>query len=55
MALAMHNFENARNVFSSCVIQKKIAAYDEYPTPKANPARKEHCWTAYVLTNLRAR
>ncbi len=52
-ALAMHNFENARKYFPAALYDKKIASKPEkYPKPKANPARKEHCWTAYVLTNL---
>jgi prepilin-type N-terminal cleavage/methylation domain-containing protein len=52
-ALAMHNFENARTYFPAALYDKKIASKpDKYPRPKANPARKEHCWTAYVLTNL---
>ncbi len=51
--LAMHNFENARKYFPAAVYDKKIASKpDKYPTPKANPGRKEHCWTAFVLTNL---
>ena len=51
--LAMHNFENARKYFPAALYDKKIASKpDKYPQPKANPARKEHCWTAYVLTNL---
>ena len=51
--LAMHNFENARKYFPAALYDKKIASKpDKYPKPKANPARKEHCWTAYVLTNL---
>ena len=51
--LAMHNYENAHKHFPAAVYDKKIATKpDKYPIPKANPARKEHCWTAYVLTNL---
>jgi prepilin-type N-terminal cleavage/methylation domain-containing protein len=51
--LAMHTFENAKTFFPAACYTKEAADTSEYPkAPKANPARKEHSWTAYVLTNL---
>lgn len=51
--LAMHTFENANTYFPAACYTKEAADTSEYPrAPKANPARKEHSWTAYVLTNL---
>ncbi len=51
--LAMHTFENANRFFPAACYTKDSADTSEYPkAPKANPARKEHSWTAYVLTNL---
>ena len=51
--LAMHTFENANRMFPAACYTKEAADTSKYPkAPKANPARKEHSWTAYVLTNL---
>jgi prepilin-type N-terminal cleavage/methylation domain-containing protein len=51
--LAMHTFENANRFFPAACYTAESADTSEYPkAPKANPARKEHSWTAYVLTNL---
>ena len=51
--LAMHNFENARKFFPAAAYTSKLLDTSKnLPKPKANPLRKEHAWTAFVLTNL---
>jgi prepilin-type N-terminal cleavage/methylation domain-containing protein len=51
--LAMHNFENARKFFPAAAYTSKLLdSSKNLPTPKANRLKKEHAWTAFVLTNL---
>ena len=51
--LAMHNFENAQKFFPAAAYTSKLNDPSRsYPKMKANPLKKEHCWTAFVLTNL---
>jgi len=49
--LAMHNFENARKFFPAAAYTSKLLDTSKnLPTPKANPQKKEHAWTAFVFT-----
>jgi prepilin-type N-terminal cleavage/methylation domain-containing protein len=51
--LALHNYENSHKYFPGACYTVDSADTTEFPKPpKANPARTEHSWRAFVLANL---
>lgn len=51
--LALHNYENSHKYFPAACYTVDSADTTKFPlAPKANPARTEHSWRAFVLANL---